>query len=112
MALILRGFPEMTACRISLVALGPRSGREPEIQLPTGIVSNYGATPDRTWDGGKPFSIMYSPIRNMRAHQSFEDPTVIGDAKMEELMGNNEILKTGLLICQILGKRNDAAGRA
>lgn len=28
---------------------------------------------------------------------------------MEELMGNNEILKTGLLICQILGKRNDAA---
>ena len=55
---------------------------------------------------------MYSPIRNVGAHQSFEDPAVIGDAKMEELMGNNEILKAGLLICQILGKRNDTAGRA
>lgn len=48
----------------------------------------------------------------MRAHQSFEDPAVIWDAEMEELMGNNEILKTGLLICQIIGKRNDATGRA
>jgi hypothetical protein len=31
---------------------------------------------------------------------------------MEELICNNEILKASFLICQILGKRNDAAGRA
>ena len=60
----------------------------------------------------EPKSIVPSPIRNMDAHQSLEDLPVVGDAQMQQFVGNHEVLETHLLIGQILGKRDDATGRA
>jgi hypothetical protein len=44
------------------------------------------------------------PLAQVRAHKRFEQPAVVGNAKVQKLVRDHEILKAGVLVGEVGGK--------
>jgi hypothetical protein len=53
-----------------------------------------------------------APVRDMRDHQRLEQATVVRDTKVQQLVGDHEILESGFSFNQIGHEGNGASGRA
>ena len=56
--------------------------------------------------------IQLSPLWNMHRHQGLEEATVIGNAKMQEFMGNHKVLKRRFTLEEVGSQGDGALGRA
>jgi hypothetical protein len=54
---------------------------------------------------------MFAPSWHASGHKRLEQAAVRWHSEMQQFVGDDEILKTGVLFNQILGKGNDAGRR-
>ena len=59
---------------------------------------------------GKTFFFQSLPARRVGAHQRLEKPAVRGNAEMEQLVNDDEILEIFALLRKVVRERKDAAG--
>src|SRR5579883_3266300 len=72
---------------------------------------NHCSRGSRQWRGPLPPHIVVTPSWNVRRHQRLEQAAVGRDPKVEQFVGDDEILEVRLLLDQVIGERDDAGGR-
>ena len=65
-------------------------------------------TRPRTTSGSLLSHLQRSPVGHVRGHERFEEPTMIADAKVQQLVCNHEVLEPDLFVRKI-GRQRDGA---